>query len=151
MGPLGEKKTYVVSPPFEGYLYDGEKPLANKKIIREIYYYGNTNGITETYTTDETGYFKIPVIEVVMRLSFLSQFTASTALYVDEIDQVNLFWNSFSGEGNKYSQFLDISPTNFQCDLSRDELYRGNGVSSFVAKCIWNNMPKPDPEWEKIL
>lgn len=144
MGPFGEKKVYVVSPPFEGRLLNAGKPLANTKIIRRVQYYGKDDWVEEDYKTDGDGYFNIPALDVTMRLSFLAQFTASTALYIETTNQDRLIWNSFSGEENMHSQFLDVKPVNFICDLTIEETYRSNGVSNFVAKCVWDNMPSND-------
>jgi|SRR5690554_331806 len=150
MGPFGEKKEYIISPPFEGYLYDGDKPLSNTTIIRSTSY--NKIGDKwedEEFQTDEKGFFKIPEKIVKMRLSFLSQFVAHTELYIDKKEINRLFWysNTTNSENiNKFDQYIGSSPNNFVCDLTNDEVYSNGLMRSFKTRCRWENMPSNDPD-----
>src|SRR5690554_6973527 len=95
MGPLGEKKNYVVSPPYEGHLYDGNTPLANVKIVRKTSY--NTiksSWVEDEFYTDKYGYFNIPAKEAAMELTFLDQFLAITKLLVELEDRKSTRLNS---------------------------------------------------------
>lgn len=145
MGPFGEKKEYIISPPFEGYLLENGKPLANTTIIRSISY--NTIGDkweNESFQTNDKGYFKIPEKILNMRLSFLSQFVGATKLYVLNGGKEEKFWYSHTTDSenkNIYDQFISDKPIGFTCDLRNEELIQSKTFSGFITKCRWDNFP----------
>ena len=141
MGPFGKKKTYVVSPPFEGRLLNDGKPLSNMKLIRRVQYYGVSDWIEETYETDDLGYFKIPIMEVKMRLSFLAQFEAATRLVVILNGQETQVWYSSARDEGTFTQFGGMKPLDFICDIQGEELVFQTALFTVVTQCNWKNLP----------
>ena len=150
MGPFGEKKEYIISPPFEGYLFENGKALVNTTIIRSISY--NKIGDKwedEEFQTDEKGYFNIPEKIVKMRLSFLSQFVAATEIYAVKDVEKKLFWYSHttnSENTDKFEQYVGFPPKKIVCDLNNEELLIKGIFRGFITRCRWENMPSNDPE-----
>lgn len=144
MGPLGEKKNYVVSPPYEGHLYDGNTPLANVKIVRKTSY--NTiksSWVEDEFYTDEYGYFNIPAKEAAMELTFLDQFLAITKLLVELESETLLVMESdrMESDGN-FIEFGGAKPKDLICNIRNSEEAYREGHSRIYTRCRWSGMPE---------
>ena len=144
LGLFGSKETknYVIASPLSGVLVKDGKPLANTKIIRRLTWNGNEEGTVSEFTTDAEGYFTIPVHEETLTLNTMTEFVASSTLYVDEVSDENFFWYSPKRTEGLYSETGGMLEE-VVCELSNEEdrVTPENADTYIFSKCKWQNKP----------
>ncbi len=137
-------ENYVIFSPMEGVLLKNGKPLANTKIIRTLKWNGNDEGLVEEFSTDEKGYFSLPLHEEELSLNILIQFVAYASIETEMEGKMFDIWYNSKLHPELYSE-TGAPMEGLICDLVNDEIpvFIGNSsVTNILTKCRWDNMPE---------
>lgn len=133
-------KSHVIFSPLEGILMKGDKPLSNTKITRRLSWNGNEGGLVEEFTTDDRGFFFLPLHEEDLSLNMLNQFVAKAEI---TINGGELLWYASKLFPELYAETGD-PVTELVCDISAEEIpvFIGDSVvPNILTKCRWKGMP----------
>lgn len=140
------QKSYIIASPLEGILTKGGTPIPNAKIIRILRWPGNQEGLTQEFSTDSKGVFKLPAHEEILTMGLLTQFVSSFKLvYKGETRSYDLWYNNkfdeeiYSETGGKVSGLV--------CDINEQEIVFQVGLSRIMTVCRWNTMPNRDSDF----
>lgn len=133
-------QTYVISSPMQGVLMKNGEPLAYTKFSRHLRWNGNEEGLVEEFTTDQNGFFSLPVHEENLDLGMLTQFTGSTHLQAEIDGEVFDIWYNNKFEGHVYAE-TGKELNNLVCDLTSEEVVVQAELSKIMTICRWPNMP----------
>jgi len=136
---LGKKplQNYVISSPIEGVLMKDGKPMANTKIIRELIWFGGEETRTHEFTTNDKGEFSLPVYEKELKLGKLTEFSATTSLYVNTTNEDDFFYHTSNRSGNIYSETKEPLQ-NLVCDMNQKEDSVTITRESIYSRCVWS-------------
>lgn len=136
------EQTYVISSPLHGVLIQDGKPLANTKIIRQLWWNGNEEGLLQEFHTDEQGRFYLPLHEEQLSLGKLTQFACSAYIAAEVNGQRIDLWYNDKYEKQLYAETDGHQIDDLKCDLSYEEIAVKAGISRISTKCRWTNMPE---------
>lgn len=134
----------VLGSRMEGHITFGGKPVVGAKIERLIKWKDDV-GEKDYTSTDKNGYFKLPKIEIVEKLSKFTQFSTSQDLIVHHNNVKFDIWTVGRMSKTEFSELGGI-PINFRCDLTdEDEPLRING-SLIMTRCKWDEIKSINKE-----
>ena len=134
-----EKKSYVIFSPLEGVLTKGGKPMADTKIMRELRWNTNDDGIKEYFQTDANGYFKLPLHEETFDMSALTQFVANQYVSIESDSGTDYLWVCGKLSTGLFSE-LGYEPESVVCDVENELLRVEVERGQLGTKCRWNGI-----------
>ena len=130
----------VIFSPMEGYITLNGEPVANAKIERWLKW-KDEEGERDYFSTDEKGYFSIPVKKDVVRLSKITQFVMAQEVSVIINEDKVLIWAISKFSKNEYGE-LEGVPVNFRCELTDEEQPMRLEDALLVTRCKWDSISK---------
>ena len=115
------------------------KPLANTKVIRRLRWNGNEDGVVDEFTTDDKGYFLLPVYEKKLSLSSMTEFVGKVELFAISESDDNFFWYSVKRSEELYSDF-DGPLVDLVCDLEKPDITVEMKEFPGITRCRWAGM-----------
>jgi len=137
----GTKEKYVIFSPMQGLLVQNDKPLPNTTIVRRLSWNGNGEGLVEEFTTDDKGYFSLPIHEEELELGMLTQFVGKTDIEFKSEHGQDYLWTSSKFHPEIYTE-TDGQVQGLICDIESEEIAVPMGPTSILTRCRWKNMPK---------
>ena len=134
------EETFVTSSPIEGKIMNGGLPVANARIVRKVRSNKHQDWVVEEFSTDENGFFSLPVREETYALG-LTQFVSATQVDIEINGELVNFWYSNTSRGRLYSEFGGTALQNLVCELADEEIIINGDGYGILTKCHWSNMP----------
>ena len=134
------EETFVTSSPLEGKILNKGTPVANARIIRKVRSNQHQDWVVEEFSTDENGFFSLPVREETYALG-LTQFVSATQVDIEINGELVNFWYSNNSRGRLYSEFGGTALQNLVCELADEEIIINGDGYGILTKCHWSNMP----------
>jgi hypothetical protein len=130
----------VLFSPMEGKITFEGKPAAHAKITRTIIWKGD-EGETDTFYTNESGEFKLPIKRTKARIPLLAEFVLTQELSVFYEDKEFSIWVKSKQDLNEYGE-LGGKPQNLRCELTDEEVYLKDFNGLFTTSCKWDSIEK---------
>ena len=108
----------VIFSPLQGQITYHGKPVTNAKITRWLKW-KDEEGETETFFTDENGYFDLPIKTDVVTLGKFSTFVMAQKINVFSNGEKYPIWIMGKGSKVKFGELGGIA-TNLHCELKND-------------------------------
>lgn len=137
------EETFVTSSPIEGKIMNEGLPVANARIVRKVRSNKHQDWVVEEFSTDENGFFSLPVREETYALG-LTQFVSATQVDIEINGELINFWYSNSLKGEIYAEFGGAKLKELSCELTSEEIIINGDFHNILTKCTWNNMPETD-------
>ncbi|WP_221801548.1 DUF6795 domain-containing protein [Oceanobacter mangrovi] len=120
---------------FDARLVEGDKPLANRKLIRTWEIKGRE--YQDETITDENGNFHFDTIWYNYRVLLEVAFVSYQRIYLDDMSEENQLWG---GGKMKKAEFTEFGgkPENVICDILREPENPDFSNDSIWNKCRWN-------------
>jgi hypothetical protein len=134
------EETFVTSSPIEGKIVNEGLPVANARIVRKVRSNKHQDWVVEEFSTDENGFFSLPVREETYALG-LTQFVSATQVDIEINGELVNFWYSNNSRGRLYSEFGGTALQNLVCELADEEIIINGDGYGILTKCHWSNMP----------
>ena len=132
----------VVFSPMQGQITHNGEPVANAKITRKLQW-KDDEGETETFFTDEKGYFELPIKTDVVTLGKLSTFVMHQEINVVVDGKTRPIWVMGKGSKVKYGE-LGGAVTNLVCHLE-NEIKRVEVPDGLLGtNCTWSLIKESD-------
>ena len=119
---------------FDATLVEGDKPLANRKLIRTWEIRGAE--YQDEVISDENGKFHFDTIWYDYRVLFEVAFVSYQRIYIDEASEENQIWGGGKMQKEEYSEFGG-EPKNVVCDTLQEPVKSALGNDSVWNKCNW--------------
>ena len=133
---MRDEEEVVLCSPMEGVITLEGKPVSNAKIKRNIKWQDD-EGETDTYYTDENGYFSLPIKQTTVRLNKITQFVMGQEITVFYENNEYVIWGGAKGGKEVYAE-LGGRPINMKCELtSEGESIRSDNTLLFTL-CKWD-------------
>lgn len=130
----------VLFSPMEGTItYEGE-PVANARIVRLVKWKDNV-GETESFYTDEHGYFHLPLKKAKVRIPPLAEFVISQSIFVHHGEQEFQVWGRTKRGIDLYDE-LGGRPVDLRCELTDEVDYIDVPDGLFGTSCKWQAIEK---------
>lgn len=137
------EETFVTSSPIEGKILNEGLPVANARIVRKVRSNKHQDWVVEEFSTDENGFFSLPVREETYSLG-LTQFVSATQVDIEIDGELVNFWYSNSLKGEIYAEFGGSELKELLCELTDEEIIINDDLHNIITKCTWKDMPKDD-------
>ena len=95
--------------------------------------------IRDRFSTDENGFFSLPVREETYALG-LTQFVSATQVDIEINGELINFWYSNNSLGRLYSEFGGEALRDLICELTQEEIIINGDSYGILAKCHWSGM-----------
>jgi hypothetical protein len=136
----GEKKEAVLFSPLEGVITFNGKPASGAKIDLWIKW-KDAAGEHFGFTTDENGFFQIPLKTATYKESALAQIVITQEITVAYADESYLIW-TLSKTSTHASGELGGKAANLTCELTSDlEAIRTDDIL-MATSCSWRSISK---------
>jgi hypothetical protein len=137
------EETFVTSSPIEGKILNEGLPVANARIVRKVRSNKHQDWVVEEFSTDENGFFSLPVREETYSLG-LTQFVSATQVDIEIDSELVNFWYSNSLKGEIYAELGGTELEELSCELTSEKIIINGDFHNILTKCTWNNMPETD-------
>ena len=132
----GEQTEAVLFSPLEGQLTFEGKPVSGAKIKLWLAW-KDKDGESHHYTTDDNGFFSIPVHTASYKENFLAQLVISQEITVEYEGQAYEMWVMSKMDPAEFTE-LGVKPANLRCELTNELVtIRGNNSLGGTA-CNWD-------------
>jgi len=143
----GEKIEAVLFSPLEGVITLEGKPVSGAKIKRKVAWKDQIGEI-DYFTTDEKGYFSIPIKTVEYRDSAFVQISIGQKLTVEFKGKEYMIWRDGKSTTHLYGE-LGGRPVNLVCELTKEELDSHLGFSLVGTLCVWSELDQSEVDKDK--
>lgn len=133
------EETFVTSSPIEGKIMNEGLPVTNARIVRKVRSNKHQDWVVEEFSTDENGFFSLPVREETYALG-LTQFVSATQVDIEINGELVNFWYSNNSLGRLYSEFGGEALRDLICELTQEEIIINGDSYGILAKCHWSGM-----------
>ena len=133
------EETFVTSSPIEGKIMNEGLPVTNARIVRKVRSNKHQDWVVEEFSTDENGFFNLPVREETYALG-LTQFVSATQVDIEINGELINFWYSNNSLGRLYSEFGGEALRDLICELTQEEIIINGDSYGILAKCHWSGM-----------
>lgn len=131
-------KEAVLFSPLEGRITFGGEPAHNAEIVRVIKWKDDT-GETETYSTDQNGYFALPLKKRKVRAPPFAELVIVQSIFVRYAGQEVQIWGRTKRGIELYGE-LGGKPSNLRCELTDEVEYLDMQDGLFGTLCKWDGL-----------
>jgi len=135
--PEGE---VVLFSPMQGKITVNDKPVADARVERFLKWKDET-GEKDSFSTDQSGHFNIPVKKDTIKLSTISKFVIAqeVRVYIDKEEY--LIWTMGTGNKTSYGE-LGGKPKTLRCELSDAMTCVEVDDGLLGTSCKWDSIEK---------
>jgi len=135
--PEGE---VVLFSPMQGKITVNDKPVADARVERFLKWKDET-GEKDSFSTDQSGHFNIPVKKDTVKLSTISKFVIAqeVRVYIDKEEY--LIWTMGTGNKTSYGE-LGGKPKTLRCELSDAMTCVEVDDGLLGTSCKWDSIEK---------
>ena len=133
-----KEEEVVLFSEMEGHITLNGEPVKNVKIERRINWKDDI-GETDYVTTDDKGYFLLPEIKQMIKLSGFTQFVVGQEIKIETNGNEYFIWSMGKRTKNKYGE-LNGKPKNFKCELNDDDQPHRLESGLLMTKCKWDSI-----------
>ena len=147
MSLFSKSMEVILSSPMEGVLTFEGKPATSVKIERRLRWYDGEESTTDFVITDKNGYFNLPIVKKVLKVSGYVQFVVSQEIAAIYEDEETIIWVMGKSSKIEYGE-LGGKPVNLQCELTGEKLITRDYNTPMMTRCKWDSLePWVDTEY----
>jgi len=138
----GEKIEAVLFSPLEGVItYEGQ-PASGAQIKRKVAW-KDKEGEIDYFTTDEKGYFSIPIKTIEYRDSAFARLSIGQTITVEFKGKEHIIWKTGKTSAHLYGE-LGGRPVNLVCELTKEKPDFHLEFELVETLCVWSELDQSE-------